>query len=77
MKMTCKSRAGVCEATKQPGRPFRDGADAMAAITTVAVDLVVERYSTEPLSLLGGLHHNMFGFDLRQGQPRSDPGPYL
>ena len=45
------------EATKQPGRPFRDGADAMAAITTVAVDLVVERYSTEPLSLLGGLHH--------------------
>ena len=36
---------------------FRDGADAMAAITTVAVDLVVERYSTEPLSLLGGLHH--------------------
>jgi hypothetical protein len=31
--------------------------DAMAAITTVAVDLVVERYSTEPLSLLGGLHH--------------------
>jgi hypothetical protein len=39
------------------GRPFRDGADAMAAITTVAVDLVVERYSTEPLSLLGGLHH--------------------
>ena len=47
----------ACEATKQPGRPFRDGADAMAAITTVAVDLVVERYSTEPLSLLGGLHH--------------------
>ena len=39
------------------GTPFRDGADAMAAITTVAVDLVVERYSTEPLSLLGGLHH--------------------
>jgi hypothetical protein len=32
-------------------------ADAMAAITTVAVDLVVERYPTEPLSLLGGLHH--------------------
>ena len=40
---------------RQPNNRDALCADALAAITTVAVDLVVERYSTEPLSLLGGL----------------------